>query len=707
MERQKVQNPFSMGPAVNRPKYQPDLQSRVAPRASFNKGMSEGTYIADALVKFAGVAGDMYIAKTAKKVEADKIVQTSRAMQKMQPSSDATNAGYQAHAAVAIKGQMLKKQAELNALADTNITDEQWDEAAKSAYVDVDNFMMENYDNYAKSNELQKLTAVAMREAMPQATARREAAKIGFEIDGRMNAGTDVLVNGSKVLQGAVGTEALDLLNGMLKPLQLTASQKDQVLTNAILQTRDPSLIKLAKEFKGDRDTSLFSRTGSIQRIDDQLESQNLADSAIDIADERSLVEGGYLSGEMTKSEFKTRVKNRNSVLDNKFMSPSRYEYILDQYDKRTAENYRTGDLINAIQDPNVVETGATKKEEQAALTQMVKIREDSAQAKADAQGLEGDDREEFIKAEKVRTIAHVGDQSVKIGALNGEWVATLQNLATMNVPANLLEGKAGGFTVQDLPDKAQAGIQILDSLPPVARDEYISGIKNVDKGKTLRNFMHLRELGVDLPLALQRAQFLTAHPVPVDFTAIQTGVEEVRDKQEYFWWRKDIPDNQSDYMEQVLREKIMVDPNPASEGNINLVSNWMKNSWTTTKKGTRLLGDPGYIARTAKLNVTRLDNALDGYIDSQAERFLPMISDMGLDAKDVFPVTDPKTGTISLRTTLGPIPGTRRMISDLPKYAAQRKVKLEKAASDKYKDYMERQKGGTLYDKRYPTRRD
>jgi hypothetical protein len=148
MERQKVDNPFSMGPAVNRPKYQPDLQSSVAPRASFDKGLSPGTYIADALVKFAGVAGDAYIAKTAKKVKLDKVVQTSRAVQGMIPTTDATVAGERSHALVAANTLSMKAAYRLDDFAKSNPTDEDWEKEIRREGESLDASMLDKYDNY-------------------------------------------------------------------------------------------------------------------------------------------------------------------------------------------------------------------------------------------------------------------------------------------------------------------------------------------------------------------------------------------------------------------------------------------------------------------------------------------------------------------------------------------------------------------------------
>ena len=702
MERTKVENPFTMGPSSNRPKYQPDLQSRVSPRASFDKGISTGTYIADALVKFAGVAGDDYVKRTAKKVEADKIVQTARALNKTMPTDDATVAGYQAHAAVAIKGQMLKKQAELNALAEQNITDEQWDEAAKQAYVDVDAFMMLNYENYAKDNDLQKLTAVAMREAMPQVSAKREAAKIGYEIEGRISSATDVLVTGAKIFKGVPDDQALELVNGMLKPMKLTAQQKDSVITDAVIQSRSMELVNLAKNFKGDRSTSLYTRSGKIQKIESEIQSQEIADSSIAIAEERRAVEQSFLSGELSRDELSGMVKRRNSEIDNKFMSGSAYTKLLDDRDKILAGEYQAKAIMDAIVDPNTTEIGAEPKEIQAGLNMLIQTRTSSAIE--DSKGMDDEARAKFIEDKTTQTIATIGDQSVKVGEPVKAWVADLYNFANLNVTANLVEIEDKGLKKQVLSDKAKQAVRLLDNLSDTALPEYLEAL-DVREAKTIRNYLHLRDMDTPEAAALQKAQTLTRNPAPVDFVAVKKGVEEVRDSQEYFWWRKDIPDNQSAYMDKMLTDKVMLDTQPASKRNIKDVSAWMGRSWTTLKNGTRLYGSPEQLSKASNLHPDRLGTAMEGYIESEKSRVLPIVGEDGM--KDVFPVTNPKLNTIQLWGPSGPIPNTIKPLSSMADYAAKRKIQLDKIASDKLKDFNDRQTGGILYDKRYPKRRD
>lgn len=688
-ERERVENPFTMGTSTGRTRFKPDLASRARSRQSFDKGAPDGAFILDGLVKFAGVAGDEYVKQTAKTVEADKAVQTSLAVQGLTYSDKATTAGFRAHAAVAIKGKTLAAQARLNELAKNKTTDEEWEEAIREEYRVMDESLMSSYQGYGKDIELQKLSAVALRETIPQVTATREGYKIEHEINDRINAATDVLMNGSSAGLLAISDpkELVSSVNAMLAPLQLTASQKDKVIEDAIVASGDQALVELAKSFKGDRDTTLFSRSGKIQSIDLKNTNQNIANNSIDLMNEKRALETGLLGGDgvtpsMTVKEFTDIVKRRNKELNNKFMTAAQYDSMLDLRDKQVASGHVGMRIKEKIQNPNITNLDDEKKKDiQAAFQDLISTR--MQQAQEEASKMSPEEGQKHIQNESLRTIATYGDQSVKSDTLVQTWLSDLHNLATLNIPANLLEGDVQGYTIEDLPAKAKQAMNLIEGLSPTAKDEYLDNMNDAGSAKTIKNFIHLKEMGVPLTVALDRAQFLTRNPIPVDFKAVTAGVAEVRENMEYYWWKKDVPDNQSDYLDQILKEKVMVDPNPESTTNTDMISRWMSTKWTTTPNGTRLQGTPEQLSSASGLHPSRIGNAMDAYIQAEKKRILPAISGLGLTLEDVFPVTDPKTQTMHLRTKFGAIVGSNRSMSDLPILLGTRKIELEKKRSD------------------------
>jgi hypothetical protein len=678
-ERSTVESPFTLGPTTKKSKFQPDLQDRTIPKQKVEKDIS-GIQMVESLVNFAGVAGSEYIKSVSKKIEADKAVQTSRAVEGLIPTSDATVAGYQAHAAVSIKSKTLGSQARLNELAKRKTTDEEWEEAIREEYRVLDEHMMENYPGYETDEVLQKLSAVSLRETIPQATAQREGYKLEHEINDRINSATDVLVN-SAASGGLNIDNSKDLVasvDNMLKPLQLTASQKDQVVAQAIAISKDPAL------------------------IDKTLQNQKIADNGISLAEERLTQEQALFTGEVTLKEFTDHVKRRNKDLNNKYMTPANFESVVTQLGKNTAAAFNMERLIKKIQSDNPNMYGEKPKEVQAAYENLLKIREDKAIADAEELGLQGDESIAHILNERQKTVKYLGDKSVEKGLLLESWKASIRNLSTMNVDTTGTE-QDGKFR---LSAKGKQAMHLLDSMTENTRGQYIDSLDNKKDRDAVMQFLHLREEGVPEGTALKQAQNLARNPRPIDFKAVQGGWEEVRDSQEWSWFRKDIPDSQVGYIEDTVKDYIMNNPNPGSPMSVDLVKGWMKNNWTTTKNGTRLMGNAQQLTElmsrddSGGLHISKIDTAVEQLIEINKDSIRKTLSIYGLDESDVYPVTNTKDGTIALHATgVGDFMGTKWGLSELPAMYATRKNELEAATAEALEAYNkrieERDKGG------------
>jgi len=684
MPRQKVADPFRQ--KAERPRYQPDLVSRALPRAAYQPGPDVGTQIVDTLVSFAGVAGTVYMKETAKKLETDKAIQSARATQGLAPTDTATVAGYRAHAAVNLQSESLASQARLNELAMKRTTDEEWEKAIQAEFKTIDDRMMETYPNYDKDIEMQQLSAVALREVVPKATRTREQAKLEFEIQDRVSTATDSLINGSKAGE-------LDLQNTehILGALKLTESQKDKVLINAAINSNDPTLMAMTKEYKGVRKTSLYERTGSLQALDRRQVDKALSANAIDLAVEIRGLEESMISGESTEAEFTARVKSRNKELNGGFMTGSQYTSILNKVDKQKAANFRQRKIIADVADPTKVDMGGYKKQEvQGALNAV--FENEMSRVEESTVGLDPSEAQTLTNQGRHAAIARVGDMAVKSGEVLDVWVGELNNLANMNVPANILEMPVDEFQVDQLPPMAQKAIEKLDSLSLTAGAKFIEALGSRE-GKVIRHFQNLRDMGTPLPQALAQAQRDAKNPTPRNAKVMQKAIKSVRSDQEFWWWRPDFKDNQEAYLEGEIYKKLDLDPMPDSERNINVVNDWLKNEWTVAG-GLRLKGSPQNLQKSTGINVDKLRGSFDAALYSEKGRILPQLSG-GLGIKDVFPVTDVKRGTFRFTTNSGAWLGPPRPLADLRKIANKHKVAMEKEVTQERIDRVNELKLG------------
>ena len=661
-----------------------NLQSQASGKRQV--GASVGSMLVESLVAYSGAIGEQYSKKVAKEVEADKAVQMSRAVQGFLPTDNATKAGVKSHVAVNSQKEALGAQARLQQLAKTDITDDQWEEAIRLEFKNLDTSLTDTYPSYGKDVELQKLSSLAMREIIPSATAVRETAKVGYEIKHRMNTATDAIINNAAANPT---TDMLKETETILNSLQLTESQKDQTIIDAALNTRDPDILNLAKQYKGARNTSLFDRTGSLQTLDGNLKNEAISDHAIQINIERNTLDEAYLRGDIDENQWRQAHVNRNADLENRFSTPSQMDAVQAKKDKLTVADYKSSDLIRRMQNDSITDFSQDKPEDiQGAFDELLYINQKSILNQA--KELPVEDQVQFIKDKTTAVIGYMGDIATKGNDTIDAWTADLSNLANLNIPTAITEADVRNFKVEQLSTTAQRAIQLIDGMSDTARDEHFDKIGSKE-GKTLRHFMNMRDMGMPLPQALDRAQTLTRNPSPINIAAVNSGVKDVISNLEFTWFRPDFSDNQEAYLQNEIREKVMIDPTPDSKSNVDLVISWMKKKWTTVGN-LWLKGSPDYLSSATGLHAEKLENAMEGYVQLHRERVLPQLEGLGLTMADVFPVTDPNRGTVELHTSTGfKVPGTRQSLGDLRKVASDWKVEKEQ------KVWKEMEKAGAL----------
>lgn len=698
-------NPFSMTPKVGRASASPDLAMRKI-RKEPQEIQQDPLEVVSALVKFAGVGTSEYVASVEKRVEADKLVQTSLAEQGMRPSDEATKAGYRAHAAVSMKAHALGAQARLNQLAQQDLTDEQWSEAVKEEYRNQDEYLESNYEGYKKDIDLQKLAAVSLREIMPQVGAKREAARVDREIQSRVDDASAALVNAT--LNPALSTipteELMKVTEGMLGTLQLTASQKDKALENAIVESRNPELIRLAESFKGDRKSSLFSRSGKIQQVKAQLDKETLANQAIAFEKEAQTIETAFLDGSMTLEEVDNYLNKRNKETDQRFFSRARYGQLISKKDKATATANITQNIAAAIADPERtnIKDDFKEKDIQATYVSILKHREEAGEVEADRQGLEGPEKVKFMKKWKKQTQAYLADKSVKSNDLVNKFQSTLSAFANTNVAATGVDiDLKGGGKEQQFSPQAQEAVDLLDNMSDEAKRVYLDSIKDKE-AEIVKNYLHQREMGeggrMSGPQALLNAQVAARNKSPKKWDEIDSTVKSIVNSELDHWIAADIPDNMREYWTQEIRKKVISEPNPGSDIAKKMVRNYMQSGVTTTSGGMKLNGSPQQLKEATNMHIDHLDRAMEAFVKSRQPEIQATINGLGLSIDDVFPVTDPKSGMMYLSTDRGEISSTRTPMSELVNIDRKYNHEASKIMWKNWQTFERLKRGGPLY---------
>jgi hypothetical protein len=703
-ERERVANPFSMGPS---PTNQPGrlMEQKVPlPKAAF-QDFDKGTAMVDALVSFAGVGADQYVKRMNKKIEEDKIIQSGLAIAGARPTDDATVAGYRTHAAVTLKSQILESQAKLNQLAQQGLDDDQWDKAVRDEYKRVDKYLLDNYYNYTTDTEMQKLVPISFREAMPQIVATREADKIEREIQTRINDVFDSLISMDTIdaqTGNAIPPDQLAVnMDRLVKGLQLTSSQKDQAIEDAIIASRSSKLIEAAKIWKGDRKTSLFDRSAKLQKLEESLENERISLSAVSMTTELDGYKDQILGGTLSMEDGLRIIDKRNKELNGRFVSKGWINDLHNQFDKITAANYRQQEIKKILSDVQMSDSSFAKPKERQAGYESI-YQDNINRAIESAKAYKPEERDAYLQKKMSVAVARVADMAVAKNDVVDSFVSVLANLASSNVAAREQTGPNG----EPILDKTtKQGIQIFNALPSMAKYKHLEKLGGKE-ARTLRAFMAYRDREIAEPQALKMAQSFMTNPFLADNKRITAGVEDVRSNLE-FLWRPDFNNNQEAYLESEIREQIALSPEPDDDSNVDLVTEYFNKGWTTAGH-LRLKGSPGYLSTEIGLHVDKLDKAMEGFVWSQKSIWEPQLQALGLDEDDVFPITDPKRGTIQIVARSKAMNsnvylGKPMALSEIRKYAEQYKEHQQKLADKAMKESWLINQGGILYDKRYP----
>lgn len=679
IQRWETQNPFSMGQTPGFvPSTKPDLQSRVNP-AQYQAGPNIAEGLVNSLVQFADVSADQYVKRVNKEVAADKVVQTAKALRKEAPTSDATNAGYQAHAAIALQDQAIKQQLRLNEVAKQELTDEEWDDEVRKSYDAVDKYMVDNYEKYNSSPELQKLAGLSLREVIPQATAARQEQALKREIEGRISTATDSLINAANTgaynaLGGAEGTA--NHIVTMMKSLQLTPAQQDAVFIDAIENSRSPELIETSKYWKGSRRSTLYNRSGRIQSLERTLKKEAMEKDIFNTASMKYAMETDFIAGNVTDEEMRARSNAHERLTGKPLFTEGEVGSMLANRDKRIAIDTRKAQVLeDYAQGKAYAGLYKDKEIQEAATTYTENVIKNITN---DSLNLPENQREQYVKTKANQALSRIADLSVRNDQLIESWKGDLHALATINVPAEITETK-------DLPPVAQSALLKLDAMAPITRETYIDSLDSKEQ-KILRGYISMRDMNVPAIQALTKSQVMARNPDPPDNKAIKKAVSTVFDKQEA-WLRPDFTNAQAGYIRDKIRERVALFPEPSSDTNIKIVNEWFEKGWTVAGK-TRLYGSPDKLRSLTGLHPERLETAMNGYIHANADLLAKSLAGTDLGLKDVFPETDPIKGTVTLRTKWGALPETTMPLSELKNVANKYKVKLEEEASKKYDSY-------------------
>ncbi|MCK4858924.1 MAG: hypothetical protein KAT58_13200, partial [candidate division Zixibacteria bacterium] len=493
-------------------------------------GMPQGAQVMNALVRASGILATEAGKHFQRKIAEDTVQQQSRAMRNLEPSDDATVAGYRAHSIIGLQNNVLSLSKEVEAEAATFTgTDDEWDEYLGSSFGAMhDNFLLEHPHLEGDVNALSAMNAL-FGEQLPKLGVARISGKLEQEHLKRQKAFQDNILLRLEGLDGAnLTTAANAIMDDGAATLKLTMQEREAMLGQAAINAAkdgDLRLINYTKVFTGNQEASMFERVAGLQDAERAAlklnETRGIAEIAemkdVNSADLRSGVInaeafyqnaetiGGYtLAG--ARSEVarinQIRAEQQRLQLAKEFAGP------VTPLDSKTSEGViqlMQQDMFQAIED----RTKDVTPEQHAAI----------------------------VQEEKRKMYKQISDKHIH----NKQWQDMFDMLPNIN-PDQLRDA-------EKLPDNIREAIDLYRALPVGSQRDH-----DTEKTATLfANYEAFRQQGEGETQAFLAAQRSANNPIPIDAPmrkkAIEAAIEAAEDFSTSAWWSKllgapkDLPD--------------------------------------------------------------------------------------------------------------------------------------------------------------------
>lgn len=655
--RKAVANPFEE--SVRQKAYKGAggyVSDRGPNRAQFQTAqpVDDATDIVEGLLSFAGVAGDAIGKKLDKKISEDRIIQTQQAVLGLNPTSEATNAGYEAHMAVGVKNEQIKAQTKLNELAQGNYTDEEWQQVIRDVYSEGDKNLANRYPDYNSRTEVQKLMALGMAEMMPQVTAEREAAKMGQEIEGRIQTEIDIIISSLKA--GQDPTFLLQQSEKRMSAMKLTQSQKEGILKTVAEQTGLSGAIEMTKGFKGDRDTTLYERDGSLIELDKGQQRDEAAlkagsnfrikadvmtafsqgmtvDTFLRTVDTHNKVHENNPSAQISRSEVAKAIKDRNEAIQDQFVLDAQLRSIAEGRTLYDATPEKRRELLTTAYHRALAKTG-----------------QDMAGQPPEA-----------VQKKVAQVTAEYGDLAIKQGVQIPALVMDTKLMLSVNLDADLKSGEL----LENLPENAERALFQLQSLSPKGLEFHLKAMDDTERKQVL-HMMDLMDSGTDPVLALREAQAWNDKYRPVKVKDLDKAEDNLASGLGAVWynpytWKNNMPNAQIPYFRSTVRQKLASMPDPTSERAQEQLASWFKNEWTVGEEsGTLIQVNKNDLERVgAGIDIGNIERGLEALAFANKDKLLPSLANYGYDESDldnlIYDVNG-QQGHVTFRTPEGDI---------------------------------------------------
>jgi len=276
--------------------------------------------IFNTLLQASGQVMDAAGQEFTRKIEEDKTLQTYRFYKGMEPSDEATVAGYRAHAVLGVQNSVLEQTATLKKEAETFTgTDEEWEERVRVSQKATVDSVFASHQHLKEDPETLKAITTIYGEQVPQIAAARVGAKLAQEHEKRITGLYDNILLRADGLPPEEQFKVLEsTMSDASDAMQLGKKDREKVLMTLAAEKAkqgDLTFIEYTKQYKGGASTSLFDRTAALQEAERSGQQVWFQQNQDVVAKEKLALETAYLNEEFDFDELTRRGQELNKRL--------------------------------------------------------------------------------------------------------------------------------------------------------------------------------------------------------------------------------------------------------------------------------------------------------------------------------------------------------------------------------------------------------
>lgn len=674
---------------VQRVNRTPSTVNRYAPTAPKHVN-TDASDILGAFVRASGVGMDAVGTHLKTKIEEDKVRQMNNAFMGLQPSDDATKAGYRAHSVVGLQNEVLSETVRLKELAGRfEGNDSDWGEELVQSRNKIQESLFKRYPGLKEDPDTLTAITSMFNEQAPQLAAARVAGKLEQEHVKRQETFLSNIVMRASQLEGDELNKAVAaVVSDGRKALQLTQGETDAILVKAALAgaaNGDGKLLEYTKAYTGSSKTSLFDRTGELQKADLVYKQQWTMRNQGALAKAKGDLINEYLDGKYSTEEFYAKAQQQNVATGHSAWTEEQMRGIVSKRQGALAKDTDISEYLDqALRakyeggEPVAISLGDTTKRKAVVAALEKRVNEGIEQQ---LKTLPEDQVTDEVRAQaKQAGRIELAELLAANNLVNEDWTNQFDSLLNLNM--DTFEG------LEEMPRNVKEIVELWHSLPEGSRLDH----SDEKTAALMTNYELFQRQGMSPVQALTQAQKATKFKrswSDKELKAIHSAAEDAADDIADGTWGNPF-DNMPDWYAAKVSQEIkdatlanmragFVDPKAAARA----AQGAFERYYTRLDNGQLMFGSRPVLAGQMKVHPDDIELTLDTYLRINQQALEDEANGVSID--NMYFDVVPHRGTVIVREGATGMPLTAPIPLDVLREGRDDFLEVRKAEHERY----------------------